>query len=358
MMKKPTTMARTSIKRQDGRPTMVHLLVNSSSHHWLNICQHRESIILAHRHRLRSILSDRIAHMAMIRINDRIIDQCRVLVNRIFRLNHGQVRMRSIEEDFVLTIENFSFEGKCVLVRDPSFHGCGFRMIEKENYDTPLVVEVRPNSPAKRRYISLIDSPSKFQICKLFLSSGLCEGDHIIYIESRNVQAVRSFDEMTLLIQRTFEETGQVTLVTLTAPAYQVLKRRGGYLQPDPFDYQLPFVPELVPRLCRIVLYNHEQDFGFTLQRGNPIHIKDVHPGSPAYEFGLRVNDKILEINGRDTTHLASEQIIEMIEASKRRRQLEILVIDLAGYEYSLKHALPLNSLLPFVQSGQRRGKY
>ncbi len=41
--------------------------------------------------------------------------------------------------------------GKCVLVRDPAFHGCGFRMIEKENYDTPIVVEVRPNSPAKRR---------------------------------------------------------------------------------------------------------------------------------------------------------------------------------------------------------------
>ncbi|UJR14959.1 hypothetical protein I4U23_001938 [Adineta vaga] len=224
---------------------------------------------------------------------------------------------------------------KCVLVRDPSFHGCGFRMIEKDNYDTPIVVEVRPNSPAKR--------------------SGLTEGDQIIYIETRNVQAIRSFDEMTLLIQRTFEEVGQVTLVTLTGPGYQVLKRKGGYLQPDPFDYQLPFVRELAPRLCRIVLYNHEQDFGFTLQRGNPIHIKDVHPGSPAYEFGLRANDKILEINSRDTTYLSSDQIIEMIEASKRRRQLEILVIDPAGYEFSLKHAVPLNSLLPFVQSGQRR---
>ncbi|CAF0822274.1 unnamed protein product [Adineta steineri] len=224
---------------------------------------------------------------------------------------------------------------KCVLVRDPSFHGCGFRMIEKDNYDTPIVVEVRANSPAKR--------------------SGLTEGDQIIYIETRNVQAIRSFDEMTLLIQRTFEETGQVTLVTLTAPGYQVLKRKGGYLQPDPFDYQLPFVRELAPRLCRIVLYNHEQDFGFTLQRGNPIHIKDVHPGSPAYEYGLRANDKIIEINSRDTTYLSSEQIIEMIESSKRRRQLEILVIDPAGYEFSMKHAIPLNSLLPFVQTGQRR---
>lgn len=179
-----------------------------------------------------------------------------------------------------------------------------------------------------------------------------------MYIENRNVQAIRSFDDMTLLIQRTFEETGQVTLVTLTAPGYQVLKRRGGYLQPEPFDYQLPYVRELAPRLCRIVLYSHEQDFGFTLQRGNPIHIKDVHPGSPAYEFGLRANDRIIELNGRDTATLSSEQIIETIEASKRRRQLDVLVIDAAGYEFSIKHGIPINSLLPFVQPGQRRGKY
>jgi hypothetical protein len=39
-----------------------------------------------------------------------------------------------------------------VLIRDPSFLGCGFRMIERDNYDTPIVVEVRANSPAKRRY--------------------------------------------------------------------------------------------------------------------------------------------------------------------------------------------------------------
>lgn len=46
----------------------------------------------------------------------------------------------------------FLLLGKCVLVRDPAFHGCGFRMIEKDSYDTPIVIEVRPNSPAKRRY--------------------------------------------------------------------------------------------------------------------------------------------------------------------------------------------------------------
>ena len=47
---------------------------------------------------------------------------------------------------------NFHLSGKCVLIRDPAFQGCGFRMIEKDNYDTPIVVEVRANSPAKRRF--------------------------------------------------------------------------------------------------------------------------------------------------------------------------------------------------------------
>jgi hypothetical protein len=38
-----------------------------------------------------------------------------------------------------------------VLVHDTSFRGCGVRVTEKGNCDTPIIVEVLPNSPAKRR---------------------------------------------------------------------------------------------------------------------------------------------------------------------------------------------------------------
>lgn len=41
---------------------------------------------------------------------------------------------------------------KCLLQKDPSFRGCGFRLTERDNYDTPIVLEVDQNSPAKRRY--------------------------------------------------------------------------------------------------------------------------------------------------------------------------------------------------------------
>lgn len=41
--------------------------------------------------------------------------------------------------------------GRCLVRRDANFRGCGFRVIEKERCDTPVVASVGPNSPAQRR---------------------------------------------------------------------------------------------------------------------------------------------------------------------------------------------------------------
>lgn len=54
------------------------------------------------------------------------------------------------EKEFYF-INNYSL-GKCVLLKDSAFPGCGFRLSEKEGYDTPIIAEIAPNSPAKRRY--------------------------------------------------------------------------------------------------------------------------------------------------------------------------------------------------------------
>lgn len=72
---------------------------------------------------------------------------------------------------------------------------------------------------------------------------------------------------------------------------------------------------------------------------------------SPAYRFGLRASDRILEINSRDIKNLTAEQIFAMMETRKWRRRLQLLVINLSGYEFAQKHAMPLNSLFMFVQS-------
>jgi len=191
----------------------------------------------------------------------------------------------------------------------------------------------------------------------LLIFSGLTEGDHIIYIDSQNVQNFRSFNDITSLIQRTFEENGIITLITLTGPAYQVLKRRGGYLESLAFDYQSPTIDPLKPRLCKLKLYNREQDFGFTVQRNDYLYVKNIEENSSADINGLKTNDIILELNGKITQNLTINQIKEIIEISKQERKLDILVISIDGYQFAIKHAIPLNSLLFFVQSKDERSK-
>jgi hypothetical protein len=133
------------------------------------------------------------------------------------------------------------------------------------------------------KYVQIVQQNEGMEIfyfiLKLFLIfSGLTEGDHIIYIESLNVQKLGSFNEIIRLIHRTFEENDQVTLITLTGPGYQVLRRRGGYLDSIIFDYQLLNIDQMKPRLCKLHLHNHESDFGLTLHRDNSLKtLNKVH---------------------------------------------------------------------------------
>lgn len=191
----------------------------------------------------------------------------------------------------------------------------------------------------------------------LSVSSGLTEGDHIVYVDSQNVQNFRSFDDIIHLIQRTFEKYGQVTLVTLTNAGYHVLRKRGGYLESIAFDYQSSNIDQLKPRLCQLKLYNHEYDFGFTLQTNDYLSVKNIEEYSSADTSGLRKDDIILEINGRATKYLTIDQIKKIIETSKQERKLDLLVIDPNGYRFSIRHAIPLNSLLPIVQTGDKQSR-
>ncbi|CAF4053016.1 unnamed protein product, partial [Rotaria magnacalcarata] len=144
---------------------------------------------------------------------------------------------------------------ECVVLRDASSSRCGFRVTKRENYDTPIIVDVNPNSPAQR--------------------SGLNKGDHIIYVESRNVQQ-STFQNIVDLIKRTFDENGQLTLVVLTGPAYHELKRRGGYLEMKPFSFQSTETENMKPRLCKLKLSVDDYDFGFTLKRSGVLFVQSV----------------------------------------------------------------------------------
>ncbi|CAF3311736.1 unnamed protein product [Rotaria socialis] len=219
---------------------------------------------------------------------------------------------------------------ECVVLRDTSSSRCGFRITQRENYDTPIIVDVSPNSPAQR--------------------SGLSKGDHIIYVESRNVQQ-STFQNIVDLIKRTFDENGQLTLVVLTGPAYHEFKRCGGYLEIKPFNFQSPETENMKPRLCKLKLSIDDYDFGFTLKRNGVLYVQSVEPDSLADLYGIKEDDVVLELNGHDTKALSMNKISEMVELSKQARELEVLVIDPAGYEFSITHAIPINSHLPFVET-------
>ncbi|CAF0754285.1 unnamed protein product [Adineta ricciae] len=224
---------------------------------------------------------------------------------------------------------------KCLLFRDsPSNKKCGFEVLQKEGYETPIVSKVYADSPAKK--------------------SGLTEGDHIVAVQSINVQKFKSVDDVVDRIRRYFYETGEVELLVLTGPAFQVLKRRGGNLIDQEFDYQSQNDKSMQPRLLRLDFQPDEYMFGLSFRRENSLYISEVEPGSSAYCHGVKPGDIVLEINGQDVKYTSVSEIKALIEESKQKRGLDILLIDFDGYKYSVEHAIPLNSLLPFVR--KRKG--
>ena len=182
-------------------------------------------------------------------------------------------------------------------------------------------------------------------------------GDHIVYIDQQNVQALRSFREKTDLIHDRFRRNSRVTLVVLTAAAYRVLHQRGGVLKPGAFDYQATKQGPLRPRLSELILFDHEDDFGFSVYPNSSTYIREVLSASAAAEDGLTKNDKILELNGQDTSELTARQIEKIIRDSRAERRITLLTIDPEGYEYSVRHGIPLHSDLPLVERprGQRK---
>lgn len=191
--------------------------------------------------------------------------------------------------------------------------------------------------------------------CTFRRFSGLSEGDHIIYVDSENIQHIGSFNQIMAKIQRHFQNNGLVELVTLTGPAFQVMKKRDGYLSDLVFDYHSQENIPMQPRLCTLKFYPYEHDYGLVFRRRNVLLVKSVQSGSSADTMNIEAGNIVLELNGENTRHMSMNQVKDIVERSKQQGQLNILVIDVDGYRYSTVHAIPLNSLLPFVRTQKER---
>ena len=95
-------------------------------------------------------------------------------------------------------------------------------------------------------------------------------------------------------------------------------------------------------RLCHLNALNSDgvpaANFGFELSE-NPSYdypiISRVEPKSPGERAGLQTNDILLKINDRKTKGLDFDKVKKAIEKGKRDGRLELLVVDVATYDYS-----------------------
>jgi membrane-associated protease RseP (regulator of RpoE activity) len=101
----------------------------------------------------------------------------------------------------------------------------------------------------------------------------------------------------------------------------------------DPLSADAP-----APRLCHITKWKHFDGYGFNLhaEKATPGQfVGHVDPGSPAEAAGLRVGDRIVEVNGVNIGHENHRQVVARIKAEPEETRL--LVMDAKTERYYRK---------------------
>jgi Na(+)/H(+) exchange regulatory cofactor NHE-RF2 len=105
------------------------------------------------------------------------------------------------------------------------------------------------------------------------------------------------------------------------------------------------------PRLCHVVKWNENDGFGFHLladksRQGQYIGKVDV--GSAAEAAGLKLGDRIIEINGVNVTNQTHKEVVARIKAIPN--ETKMLVIDPQGEMYYKERNLAIKSTQPNVR--------
>nr|CAH0112160.1 unnamed protein product [Daphnia galeata] len=105
------------------------------------------------------------------------------------------------------------------------------------------------------------------------------------------------------------------------------------------------------PRLCHVIKWNESDGFGFHLladkkRKGQFIGKVDV--GSAAEAAGLKLNDRIVEVNGHNVVEETHKQVVQRIKAVANETKL--LVIDPQGQLYYAERNIIITSSMPNVQ--------
>ena len=102
-------------------------------------------------------------------------------------------------------------------------------------------------------------------------------------------------------------------------------------------------------RLCHLNALNSDgvpaATFGFEISEDSSFEypiISRIEPKSPGDRAGLQVNDILLKINDRKTKGLDFDKVTRAIGKARRDGRLEMLVVDVATYDYCQRTKKPM----------------
>ena len=208
--------------------------------------------------------------------------------------------------------------------------------------------------------------------------SGLEAGDLICEINGRSTLDM-SHDESLYFIKSSYEINSYVRLLVLSEFCYNWLAEHSllGSIKSDHsavFSYAdyLKHNQRLVPRLCKIKLYAHNNSFGFQLETmlvnpGSPMvsankaaataqtsyaHlIAKIERDSAGHAAGLLKGDRIIELDGINVEADSEKLIADRIfQAFASMRQMTVFVVDPDTDNYFKSKCIKLHSMLPIVQ--------
>lgn len=106
-----------------------------------------------------------------------------------------------------------------------------------------------------------------------------------------------------------------------------------------------------VPRLCHLKKWHDFEGYGFNLYgdkgKGGQ-NIGNLDPKSPAELAGLKVRDKIIEVNGKNVLTDSHKAVVENIKSNPN--EVKLLVVSASGWDYYTSKNVQITGDLDFIQ--------
>ncbi|KAM3608289.1 uncharacterized protein V6R79_022650 [Siganus canaliculatus] len=174
--------------------------------------------------------------------------------------------------------------------------------------------------------------------------AGMKDGDRILRVNGAFIDD-HPHSEVVELVRNS---GASVTFHVLDEASYVQAKSQGVNL--SDFQSTKPAAKRAPkPKLCYLV--KSGPSFGFSIRSSGSkqgLFMTEVIPGSVAYKAGIRVNDRLVEINGENTEDYTHSQVVEKIR--QLGSSLMILVVDDETDEYYKNKRVTLGSWMATIE--------